>query len=168
MEGVETMLTKVIIRVAKAGKSYEFDWETLPEATRDHVIMYGLRQILNDSTASAPSGESEEGKGLADKRYDALLSGMLRASGTREGDPVKSRAKALALAAVLKGKNFLAWVGTQKVDGKPAKLSDKIVMDEARKRAAEVAAKPGNPFTVQAELDVKAQRELLASADIDL
>lgn len=150
------------IRVAKAGKTYTFDWYSLPEVTRDHVILYGLRQIMNDSTASAPTGETEEGRGLADKRYDALISGVLRASSTREGDPVRRRAIELATAAVTASPKFTAWLVASKL-----KKSDKDAQAKLAELAKGLVAVEGNKYTTQAKIDVEAAKSL-GEVDIEI
>ena len=46
-------MTTYTVVVAKTGDSFEYDWDTLPEASREFVIDYGLRQYVNDGHAGA-------------------------------------------------------------------------------------------------------------------
>jgi hypothetical protein len=87
------------ILIAKFKTSIEVpDFETLPDATKEYIIEYGMRQSLNDRVA----GETDlkEGMALVQKRLDGWIAGTVRAMGTREVDPVKTESKRLALVAV--------------------------------------------------------------------
>ena len=89
------------------GKSIELDIDVsrLPEAALNHAIMIGLRNILMDSHASITSDEypdAEErdaaARAMVAKKLDALMRGEVRVQSTREGDPVRAEAKAMAKA----------------------------------------------------------------------
>lgn len=82
------------ITLTKIEKSVNVDFLALPEASRNHVIAYGLKQLLNDAMVS---GETDaEREGLAMKRLDGLKSGNLRAA--REANPLETEVRRLAIA----------------------------------------------------------------------
>ena len=41
------------IVVAKTGETLEYDWDTLPDTSKEFAIEYGLRQYVNDGHAGA-------------------------------------------------------------------------------------------------------------------
>jgi len=82
------------VTLPKAKASLIIVMGDMPQATLDHVFAYGLRQILNDAMASAKT--PEEAKAFADKRLANLMSGTLRASPTRTGDPIEDEARRIA------------------------------------------------------------------------
>lgn len=76
------------IRVARINRNEVVDFDALPAKSKDFVINYGLKQLLNDSIVS---GETDsERNGLLDKKLDKLFEGTLdvREGGTRESDPL--------------------------------------------------------------------------------
>lgn len=44
-------MTTYNIRISKAGKSIEVDFDSLPQVSKDFIIQYGLKQKLNDKGA---------------------------------------------------------------------------------------------------------------------
>ena len=148
------------IHVKKAGYTYYVDFESLPEISRAHVIAYGLRQIINDACASAKT--PDEARGLCDKRVDGLLSGVLRASPVRAGDPIRARALELASDAILASAKFQGWLVAAGL-----KKSAKPAVAKVRELAEAQIAIPGNRFTTQAEIDV-ASAKVVLSEDLDL
>lgn len=141
------------INLKKIGKAVAVDFSKMPQASLDHVFAYGIRQILNDAMASAKT--EAEGEASANKRLDNLMSGTLRASPVREGNPVRARAMELALAKFVKHPAFIAWLAKNSL-----KVSSKDAVKEARRQATLWIDKPGNQFIAQAEKDVAASKEI--------
>lgn len=123
--------------------------EQLPVASLRKIFEYGLQRISNDSAASAKT--DEEAVNLAKKRWANLESGIIRASGSRIGDPVKRRAMELAMNAVAGSVKFKAWYTEAKL-----KASDKAVVAKQR----EQAEKHISNYMAQAKIDVEAQQAL--------
>lgn len=89
------------------GKSIEIDvnFADMPQAAIDHILYIGARNILMDSHASITSNEypdadlrQEAAAAMVQKKLDALMRGEVRVQSTREGDPVRAEAKAMAKA----------------------------------------------------------------------
>lgn len=89
------------------GKSIEIDidFTTMPQAAIDHILYIGARNILMDSHASITADEypdadlrQEAAAAMVQKKLDALMRGEVRVQSTREGDPVRAEAKAMAKA----------------------------------------------------------------------
>lgn len=87
------------------GKSIniEVDFTSMPQAALDHILYIGARNILMDSHASItaeeyPNGDQRQAAAgaMVQKKLDALMSGIVRVSSSREGDPI--RAEALRMA----------------------------------------------------------------------
>lgn len=125
----------------------------LPLASLRKIFEYGAQRIMNDSTASGK--DEAERMALANKRWDNLKGGIIRATGSRTGDPVKRRALELAEAAVKASPKFQAWLAENK-----AKASDKGAIAQIRKNAEKAVAVDGNRFMAQAKTDVEAAKGL--------
>lgn len=104
-------MSKVDIRIARLNRNESIDFDALPNASKDFVIVYGLKQLLNDSIVSGES--DDERNGLLDKKLDKLLEGTLsiRDGGTRETDPV-----AVELTKLATTKTRAEFKGTKKPD----------------------------------------------------
>ena len=148
------------INIGKTGKSVTVDYAKMPQASLDHVFAYGIRQILNDARASAKT--EAEAEAMTAKRLDNLMSGTLRASPVREGNPVRARALELAIAKVVRSPKFIAWAQAEGV-----KVSDKRAQAAARDNAKRLIEVEGNPFMAQAEKDV-AEAAKINVDDLDL
>ena len=143
----------VTVQLPKAQKPLDVPVADLSPTVLAHIFSYGLRQILNDAMAS---GKTEaEKQALAEKRLANLVSGTLRASPIREGNPVRRRAIELASAAVVANPTFIAWAAKASL-----KVTSKDAVAKARAIAVEAVDKPGNKFTAQAELDVAAAKAI--------
>lgn len=125
----------------------------LPVASLAKIFEYGAQRIMNDSTASGK--DDAERMALAHKRWDNLKSGVIRATGTRTGDPIKRRALELAEARVKVAPKFVAWLAEAKL-----KLGDKAAVAKVRELAEKQVSVEGNPFMVQAKIDVEAAKGL--------
>lgn len=82
------------------GITLAVDANALPPNALEHVIRIGLRNILMDSHASVTTDEPDymaKARAIAETKLAALLSGEVRVSGSREGDPVRAEAKRLAI-----------------------------------------------------------------------
>lgn len=132
----------------------------LPEASLRKIFEYGAQRIMNDASASGKT--DAERMELANKRWDNLRSGILRASVSRTGDPVKRRALELAEARIKVAPKFLAWLSEAKL-----KLTDKAAVKQIRDLAEIQVTKEGNPFTAQAKIDVEAAKGLTIE-DLDI
>lgn len=129
------------------------DLRNLPEASLRKIFEYGAQRIMNDSTASGK--DDAERLSLAQKRWDNLQAGVIRATGARTGDPVKRRALELAEARIRVAPKFVAWLAEAKL-----KLSDKAAVAKLRELAEKQVSAEGNPFTAQAKIDVEAAKGL--------
>lgn len=128
------------------GVDFTVDLDQLPANSLAKVFEYGMQRILNDSAANAKT--DEEATAMAQKRWDNLVSGVLRASPNREGNPIKAEAKRIALAKVAQAPKFRAWLAENGL-----KASDKL----AKAKQVEMA-------------DTLAQRDdilALAKANVD-
>ena len=72
-----------------------------------HIVMIGLRNVLMDCHASVTAAEypneaerQSVARAAVDKKLAALMSGEVRVSSSREGDPVRAEAKAMAEKAL--------------------------------------------------------------------
>lgn len=131
------------------GKSIELDIDhtALPEAALAHVIMIGLRNVLMDSHASITTEEYPDAdardaaaRAMVAKKLDALMSGVVRVSSSREGDPIRAEANRMALAIVT-GKIRAA--GKKVKDYEPAAIKTaaaKLITPELLAQAAERVA----------------------------
>lgn len=109
------------------GITLTVDTAALPANAMAHVVMIGLKNILQDSHA----GESDPdlARAHAEKKLAALMSGEVRVHAGREGDPVKARAKHIATGMAKKvwraaGKK-LADLDTETLNTMVGKLLDK-------------------------------------------
>ena len=140
------------ITVDKANTSYEIDFDSLPEVSRNRVISYGLTQLMSDAAASVATTVSVDGrrialkgndlakayvsaKALVDQRIADLTAGILRR--VREGDPVSAEAKRIAIRLVNKSEDYRKWLAA-----KSYKPGDKEATAELAKRAEKRAADP--------------------------
>lgn len=139
-------------------KTLNIDFAKMPEASLNHVFAYGIRQILNDAMASAKTDAEREA--AANKRLDNLMTGTLRASPVREGNPVRRRALELAYAKVVVHPAFIAWAQKAGI-----KVTHKDAVKAAREQAAKWVAVEGNKFMVQAAKDVEEAKANLPEAD---
>lgn len=133
----------------------------LPEASLRKIFEYGAQRIMNDSTASGK--DDAERLSLANKRWDNLKAGVIRATGVRTGDPVKRRALELAEAKVKMAPKFVAWLAEAGL-----KMGDKVAVAKVRELAEKQVAVEGNPFIARAKIDVEAAKGLtIDDLDID-
>jgi hypothetical protein len=140
--------------VAKVrGVDFPFNPQEWTEAGVVKALEYGFQRIMNDSAASAKT--DEEAVSLAKKRLDNLSQGIIRAAGSRIGDPVKRRALELAEARIKVAPKFVAWLGEAKL-----KASDKAAIAKLRELAEKQVSVEGNPFTAQAKIDVESAKGL--------
>jgi len=133
----------------------------LPRASLVKIAEYGLQRIFNDSAASAKT--DAEALQLAAKRLDNLRNGVIRASGTRSGNPIMRRALELAEIAVKSDPRFAAWL-----KAKGLKASDKDALKQLRAQCEKQVAIEGNDFIAQARIDVESSKGLqLSGLDFD-
>lgn len=113
--------------------------ENMLSAVARHVIYLGLRNPLMDSHASVTTDEPdfvEKSKAIAVKKLEAMYNGEVRATSTREGDPVKAEAKRLAVkaveAAIRKAGKKVGDYERKAITEKAAAVVDRF-MEQARK-----------------------------------
>ncbi len=71
------------VPVSKLGKSFEIDWDALPQVSKDFIIAYGLKQKLNDghSQFTEKSGDKEylaKSEAIVESTIEGLMSGNVR------------------------------------------------------------------------------------------
>lgn len=165
------MQTIFNIDVTKAGKSFEIDFQGLPEVSREYLIAYGLRQALNDVHASISlKAADKDGNKLYETEADVTAAALeaveeriaklqegtmsLRAGGAPV-DPVEAmRQKVVTELLLVDMRN-----GKVKVSGKPVKTLK--ALKEAGKFPAALAAKYGQK---QAEIDKEVSRRMKEAA----
>lgn len=144
----------------------------LPQASLDHAIAIGLRNILMDSHAGAAKIAEVDKKpvgevalAMAEKKLAALMSGDVRVKrigGTRTSDPVAKHARAIAKV------KLTAWEKTDK--GKAARVKwAEAGFDEGKitEVMADLLKQLMARDDVQAEAKRRAEEEK-AAADIDI
>lgn len=106
---LDSNLTIPLGRAAKFG-TLDVTLEKLPNVSRDHIFIYGLRQILNDAIAEKKDDEGadlpiEELRAKAQKRLDTLYSGELRArsESAEPVDPIEAEMYRVAKGALTRG-----------------------------------------------------------------
>lgn len=144
------------------GSPFAVDWSKLPQAALDKIFTYGAQRLFNDAAASA-KGDARVGHALAQKRLDALYEGIVRASGTRGGDPIRRRALEIAESRIRVAPKFISWCQAQGF-----KISDKRAVSAMRAKAQELISGEGNPILAQAKLDVEASKELGVDIEFDV
>lgn len=96
------------------GKGIELnvDFNSLPPNALEHLLKIGARNVLMDAHAGINAKAHPElstddvvaqSRAVSEKKLAALMSGDVRVSSTREGDPVRAEAIAMAVA-IVKGK----------------------------------------------------------------
>lgn len=136
----------------------EIDYTELPTNAFEHVIRIGLRNILMDSHASItresnPNDMQDAARAVAEKKLAALMTGEVRVSGSREGDPVRAEAIRSASAVIVAA---LKKAGTIK---KVADIDSKLL----REKAVELVGKKPE-FLEKARETIEARK----SAQVDL
>lgn len=135
------------------GITLAVDANALPPNALEHVIYIGLRNILMDSHAGIDKDEDDyqaKSQATAEKKLAALMSGEVRVSSGREGDPIKSEAVRLATLAVK--------AAIRKAGKKLSDYDAKVI----REKALSVMDK----FMEQAQLNVASAKAL--SVDVEL
>jgi hypothetical protein len=166
------------IAVKKANASYDVDFDSMPEVSRNRVIVYGLTQLLSDAAATVALSANVDGRKVplkgkelasahiaakkeADERLGDLFNGVLRR--VREsGNPVESRARQIAIRQVQKDSAFRAWVAAEGV-----KFTDTKATEELAKRAGElVKSNPKIAAIAQRQIDDEAALSVDDESDV--
>lgn len=136
------------IAIAKAAKSVDVDFDNLPEVSQKYFLEYGMRQALNDATASLKRSECSSqtdfnAKALAmvQKRLDGILKGELRQTTGRIADPLEAEVMRLAVSTI---SNALL--------SKGEKLADYTTKD-LRERAVQLLERGENRQKFQAKAE---------------
>lgn len=151
------------ITVAKAEKTFQVDFDKLPEASREYIIRYGLRQSLNDSVAGAEA-KSDEALKRAQARYDGLLDGTIR-EGSGGGAALSPYERALRQVVV----DYLKSIGTKSGDAAKLARTPRMAFELVLEAKLKVADKPHDKAAVDAAYDrnwpkVEAQAKAIAAA----
>lgn len=137
-----------VIKIAKINRSESIDFDALPQKSKDFVVNYGLKQLLNDSIVSGES--DEERNGLLDKKLDKLLEGTLDIrESTRETDPLAKEITRLAEDQTAK---HFAKQGVKK--SKVASADWTIVVNKYRAHPA-IIAKATELAAMKADVEVE-------------
>lgn len=150
------------VHVAKAGADVTVNLDTLPEASRQYLLIYGIKQCLNDVHAGVKKDQADAGAqalALINARIADLVSGnppSVGARGSRK-DPVLEVMDSIArerIVAALKaaGKSWRSVAKDKReaaVDAYVAK-NEASLRDEANARLATKA----NPADVDALADL--------------
>jgi hypothetical protein len=134
-----------------AGEGFEFEAEgqisvngqNLTPSMVEHVIAFGLRQMIRDAGAGAKDDTTRNA--LAHKKLDALLGGTLRAGtggGGKRLDPIERRAKEIAMRKVEAVAVPKGWTRAKMADYAEAlfKRDRELLLDDAK---AEIEAERG-------------------------
>lgn len=132
-KGVSNMIN---IYISKSDSNLQVDWDNMPEASKAHIIQYGLRQKLNDAGSSATEkalGKDEAGKqalALAENVLEALMEGKVTVrqaaiSQTLEEREYSKLVKSLAKRAKLKADT------DETLPSLIARLANALKLDEA-------------------------------------
>lgn len=130
------------------------DWEKLPEASRDFVIRYGLKQYLADGMAGAEN-VADAATGVA-ARVAKLLSGDLtrtRGEAKEATDTVGGRATKLVKAAI-----------RTTMKAKDVKASKEAVAEAAKKLLADEAK--AKPWLAKAQKQLDDEAKMADDLDI--
>lgn len=91
-------MTEFTVAVRATNDSHVIDFDRLPATSRDFIIAYGLKQLLNDAHVSEKDVGAK--RGLIEKKLDKLWNGTLGIREAREAtDPVYAEAIRMAKAA---------------------------------------------------------------------
>lgn len=93
---------KYTVHLKALATNVTIDWETLPESSKEYLILNGIRQSLADSYAGA---KPEEALGLMEKRLQKILDGTM---GQRESDPLQREITAV-IGAILASPQYKNW-----------------------------------------------------------
>lgn len=151
------------ITVAKAGQTYKVDFDKLPEASREYIIRYGLRQSLNDSVAGAEA-KSDEAFKRAEARYQAILAGTIR-EGSGGGAALSPYERALRQVVV----DYLKSIGTKGGDATKLARTPRMAFELVLEAKLKAADKPHDKAAIDTAYarnwpKVEAQAKAIASA----
>jgi hypothetical protein len=154
---VEQITVPELFEAKARGVSITVRPQDMPEASLNRIFAYGLQRIVNDACAGAK--DDEEATSLANKKLENLYAGLLRASGTREGDPIKAEALRIALVKVKASPKVKAWVVENGL-----KTGDKEAVAKFKELALDLASR--EDIVEQAKANVSGVRDL--EIDIEL
>ncbi len=136
------------IHLAKLGSAIECpDHSDFSPAVQAYLADLGLRKALegamNDVNTKGETGKKlealrGEALGLAQKKLDSLIAGVVKTRVIGESDPVAKQARVLAVAKVQKSDEYKAWVAKHA----PGKANEQAARDEMYRRAQDLAATP--------------------------
>lgn len=141
------------------GIELDVDFSAMPKNALEHLLYIGARNVLMDAHAGVNAKAQPElsdedivaqSRAISEKKLAALMSGEVRVQSTREGDPVRAEAIAMAVA-IVKGKIKAAGKKVADYESKAIreaalKLVTPELLTQAKARVDEVksAAPTGN------------------------
>lgn len=144
------------------GKGIELDVDlnAMPANAIAHLLYIGARNVLMDAHAGVntkanpeltPDDIVAQSRAVSEKKLAALMSGEVRVQSTREGDPVRAEAMAMAVA-IVKGKIKAAGKKVADYEAKAireaaTKLVTPELLAKAAARVAEVKATDAGDLT---------------------
>lgn len=121
----------MIITIGKTGTTRDVDFGAFTEAVQQHIVQYGLTQMLNDAhSAITEKSEPDEAKrfanveALVDKKLAALAAGDVRARAGGVRNPVRAEAIRMAMdhkdVRAIKDAKAKRLAAIKKVESNPA------------------------------------------------
>lgn len=159
------MATLFKIKIPKADKSIEVDFDEFPDAVKLAIVEKGLSALLVAATAKVtiatdpdPKQRADNAMALVNKKLDAMKDGKLRVAKAKDSKvPAAVRTEAMRLA-----KNIVK--AGIKADGK--KISDYAA--KAITEAAEAYLEEHQELIAAAEASINAAKELAAAAAVNV
>lgn len=99
----------ISIKIAKADRNVEVDWDSLPDQVKLYVVEQGLSKLLNAATTKIKKDEADakdKAFALAEKKLDNLKAGQVKTRSAKSGKvagAVMAEARRLAKAIVKAG-----------------------------------------------------------------
>jgi len=86
------------VEIAKSGKILEINWDEMPETAKNYIIAYGLKQKLNDASASITKDEVPDNDerlaqkvAMAENVLESLMAGDITTRQSAAGQTLEQR-----------------------------------------------------------------------------
>ena len=154
------------ILIAKAATSVAVDYDNLPEVSKTYFLEYGMRQALNDATASLKLADFETPElfkaaalAMVEKKLDGIQKGELRQSVGKIGDPIEAEVMRIATATIANA-----------ILAKNGKLKDYTTKDMRERAVAMLEKYPAKAEAIRAEAtaNIAKKAALAEGIEIDL
>jgi hypothetical protein len=148
--------TEMTVNIGKGIDMAVPAFDTLTPEVRRYIVAIGWRNVLADSHASMTAEKANGGdvvamsRDMAERKLAALVRGEVRATSTREGDPVRAEALRLITNAIKKKARDTA----QKIEEKDVKAKARDFLN--------------TPSAALDKIMVKAKKNVKEAADIDI